>query len=120
MCAISLLAESLPMSRIRISRSVAAILGAAALCLSQVAAAYEKPVKGDPPEFPSEAARAGYDEGKVKVRLTVDPNGEVSHVEVVEASPRRIFDRATVRALSQWRYAAGSSRVVEMDLNYRR
>jgi periplasmic protein TonB len=108
------------MNRIRIPNGVAAILGAAALCLPLLAGAVERPLRGDPPEFPSEAARAGYDEGKVKVRLTVEPSGEVTHVEVVEASPRRVFDRATVRALSQWRYAAGGSRVVEMDLNYRR
>ncbi len=104
----------------RIQKSIAAILGAAALCLPLLAGATEKPVKGDPPEFPSEAARAGYDEGRVKVRLNVDASGEVSRVEVVDANPRRVFDRATVRALSQWRYAAGSARVVEMDLSYRR
>ena len=103
-----------------VSRRVASLLAAAALCLPLAALAAEKPVKGDPPEFPSEAVRAGYDKGLVKVRLTIDPTGEVSRVEVVDASPRRVFDRATVKALSQWRYAAGSGRTVEMDLNYHR
>jgi periplasmic protein TonB len=97
------------------------VIAAVAVSLPLLAAAAEKPVKGDPPEFPSEANRAGFDEGRLKVRLSVEPNGEVNRVEVIDAVPRRVFDRATVRALSQWRYAAtGTPRVLEIDVHYRR
>jgi protein TonB len=98
-----------------------ALLGAAALTLSlPVLAAAEKPVKGDAPDFPTEAVRAGYNEGKVKARVTIEPSGEVSRVEVIDASPRRFFDRSTVRTLSQWRFApASSQRVVDVDVSYR-
>jgi len=92
-----------------------------AVSLPLLVAAAEKPLKGDPPEFPGEANRAGFDEGRLKVRLSVEPGGEVNRVEVIDADPRRVFDRATVRALSQWRYAAsGSPRVLEIDVHYKR
>lgn len=97
------------------------VIGAIAVSLPLLVAAAEKPIKGDPPDFPSEANRAGYDEGQLKVRLSVEPSGEVNRVEVIDATPRRVFDRATVRALSQWRYAAtGSPRVLEIDVHYKR
>src|SRR5688572_13810364 len=56
------------------------------------------------PDFPREASQAGADTGLVKARMTLDSAGGVTRVEVVEANPRRVFDRAVVRALSQWRY----------------
>lgn len=105
----------------RIAKCLLAVLGAVALSVSLPAAASEKPVKGDPPEFPREAHRAGYEEGNLKIRMNVDGSGEVNRVEVVESAPRYVFDRATVRALSQWRYAAtGKPRVVEIDVHYKR
>jgi len=73
------------------------------------------------PEFPREADRAGVNDGKVKARMTIDASGEVTRVEVLEATPRRIFDREVVRALSQWRFAKGAdARAMEVDLEFRR
>jgi protein TonB len=73
------------------------------------------------PEFPREADRAGVNDGKVKARMTIDASGEVTRVEVLEATPRRIFDREVVRALSQWRFAkGGDARAMEVDLEFRR
>jgi protein TonB len=41
-------------------------------------------------------------------------------VDIVEANPRRVFDRAVVRSLSQWRYERGSDgRTVEVDLDFK-
>ena len=62
-------------------------LGALAVSLPLLVAAAEKPIRGDPPEFPSEANRAGFDEGRLKVRLSVEPGGEVNRVEVIGATP---------------------------------
>ncbi len=110
-----------PMISNGIVRRFWTVIGAIAVSLPLLVAAAEKPIKGDPPEFPSEANRAGYDEGQLKVRLSVEPSGEVNRVEVIDATPRRVFDRATVRALSQWRYAAtGTPRVLEIDVHYKR
>ena len=73
------------------------------------------------PEFPREAVQAGAEKGSVKARMTLDGNGNVTRVEVVEANPRRLFDRAVVRALSQWRFNDGpSGRTVETEVDFKR
>jgi len=72
------------------------------------------------PEFPREAISAGAEKGTVKARMTLDGNGNVTRVEVVEANPRRVFDRAVVRALSQWHFSDGpSGRTVETEVEFR-
>ena len=72
------------------------------------------------PEFPTEAMKAGADRGVVKARMTLDGGGNVTHVEIVEAQPRRVFDRAVVLALSQWKFNAGSSgRTYEQEVAFR-
>lgn len=73
------------------------------------------------PEFPREALQAGADFGKVKARMTVDGSGEVSRVEILEATPRRVFDRAVVKTLSQWKFTPGSAgRAVEIEVEFKR
>jgi protein TonB len=73
------------------------------------------------PEFPREAVQAGADKGLVKARMTVDGSGEVVRVEILEANPRRVFDRAVVKTLSQWRFNVGAAgRTVEIDVNFTR
>ena len=73
------------------------------------------------PEFPREAVQAGADKGTVKARMTVDGSGEVVRVEILEAQPRRVFDRAVIKTLSQWRFNSGAAgRTVEIDINFTR
>ena len=73
------------------------------------------------PEFPKEAVQAGIDRGHVKARMTLDASGEVSRVEIVDANPRRVFDRAVIRTLVQWRYNTGdANRAVEVDVDFQR
>jgi len=73
------------------------------------------------PEFPREAVVAGVEKGLVKARMTIDGTGEVTRVEVLESQPRRIFDRAVVKTLSQWRFNTGAAgRLVEIDVNFAR
>lgn len=73
------------------------------------------------PEFPREAIQAGEDEGMVKARMTVDGSGEVTRVEILDARPRRIFDRAVVRTLSQWKFNRGDDgRSVEIEIAFKR
>jgi periplasmic protein TonB len=72
------------------------------------------------PDFPREAQLASVDKGHVKARLTLDATGEVTRVDIVESNPRRVFDRAVVRSLSQWRYeAGGAGRTVEVELDFK-
>jgi protein TonB len=73
------------------------------------------------PDFPREAVVAGVDQGNVRARMTLDASGNVTRVEVLDANPRRVFDRAVVRALSQWRYSDGAAgRTVDMEIAFRR
>ena len=72
-------------------------------------------------EFPREAVQAGADSGKVKARLTIDGSGEVTRVEIVEANPRRVFDRAVTKSLSQWRFNSGdANRQYDISLDFKR
>jgi len=106
----------------RFARSVALAFCVGALSFPALAAPGDAQVvsKVDP-EFPREAVQAGADKGSVKARMTVDGAGEVVRVEILEAQPRRVFDRAVVKTLSQWRFNPGSAgRQVEIDVNFSR
>lgn len=56
-----------------------------------------------PPRYPSDA-RMRRQEGFVKLAFTVTKNGGVTDVEVVEAQPEGVFERAAVQALKGWRF----------------
>lgn len=72
-------------------------------------------------EFPREAVQAGAERGHVKARLTIDQGGEVTRVEILEAQPRRLFDRAVTKSLSQWRFNPGTDgRHYEIDVDFKR
>lgn len=96
------------------------VLACAALLASLGARAELHPVSRVNPEFPREAQAASIDKGHVKAKLTLEASGEVSRVDIVESNPRRVFDRAVVRSLSQWKYEAGSpGRTVEVELDFK-
>ena len=53
--------------------------------------------------------------------MTVDASGEVSRVEILDATPRRLFERVVIRALSQWKFAPGADRrSMEIDIDFHR
>ncbi|MDR7121507.1 TonB family protein [Rheinheimera soli] len=56
------------------------------------------------PKYPVQAARDGL-QGWVKMRFTILEDGSVGEVEVVEAEPKRVFDREAIRALKRWKYS---------------
>jgi len=60
------------------------------------------------PKYPRKAAMAGLS-GWVDIEFDVSIKGEVASPKVVKAKPKRVFDRAAVRALAQWRFAASSA-----------
>ena len=102
-------------------RSISGIILGAVLAAALPAAAQDmRPVHRVDPDFPSEAVKAGASKGKVTARMTLDANGKVTNVEIVDAIPRRLFDRAVQRALSDWRYVEGSNgRVVEVEIAFK-
>lgn len=55
------------------------------------------------PKYPIQAARDGK-EGWVRLSFTINEIGGVEDVEVIEAEPKRIFDKEAKRALRKWKY----------------
>ncbi|WJG08346.1 energy transducer TonB [Aliiglaciecola sp. LCG003] len=55
------------------------------------------------PKYPVQAARDGK-EGWVILSFTINEVGGVDDVEVIDADPKRIFDREAKRALKKWKY----------------
>jgi protein TonB len=56
-----------------------------------------------PPDYPPEAARDGI-QGWVKLQFTIGTDGRPKDIEVLEADPKRVFDRNAKRALRKWVY----------------
>lgn len=55
------------------------------------------------PDYPKEAARHQI-EGWVEVEFTVGVDGTVSGVSVLDAKPRRMFEKSAVQAIKQWTF----------------
>lgn len=85
----------------------AAVSMLAGLSAAPAVAQERELVEAEAPEFPRAAERREI-EGHVVVRYNVSAEGTVSDVEVVEATPAGIFERAVMRALENWRYVAAA------------
>jgi len=77
------------------------------------------PIERVEPVYPREAIRDNISSGKVVARLQVDEKGLVTNVTIVEANPRRVFDREVIRALSQWKFQPEGDRyIAEIEINF--
>jgi bla regulator protein BlaR1 len=65
------------------------------------------------PKYPIKAAQEKI-EGSVVLKFDVTANGSVKNVEVVNAKPAYVFDKAAVVALQQWKYSAVGHRVEDV------
>ncbi len=71
------------------------------------------------PVYPREAIKDNIAGGKVVARLQVDEKGHVTNVTIVEANPRRVFDREVIRALSQWKFKPEGDRyIAEIEITF--
>jgi len=77
------------------------------------------PLERVEPVYPREAITDNISNGKVVARLQVDEKGLVTSVTIVEANPRKVFDREVIRALSQWKFKPEGDRyIAEIEITF--
>jgi TonB family protein len=78
------------------------------------------PIAREAPGFPREAIAQGLSYGNVKARLTVDAQGRVASVDIVETT-HRAFDRVVRESLAHWQFEPGASgRTTTVDVAFTR
>ncbi|MFG6466796.1 energy transducer TonB [Roseateles sp. BYS87W] len=98
-------------------RSAVALALVAAASLAHADA---KVLKKVAPEYPAEAVKKNISSGSVRAKIAIAGDGKVSNVDVVEAEPKRVFDRAAVDALSQWKFeGTGAPQTHEVKLVFK-
>jgi len=76
-------------------------------------------VHREDPAFPREAITEGITSGTVKVRLSIAGDGTVSGVTITEAQPRKVFDKAVIRALKRRQFeSTGTPQTVETEVAF--
>ena len=56
-----------------------------------------------PPQYPERAAQRGI-EGRVLIEFTISKRGSVKDAKVIAYEPSKIFNKAALKAVSQWKY----------------
>lgn len=71
------------------------------------------------PRYPTAAMRSNQ-EGWVDVQLTVNADGAVSDVSVVDSQPAHVFDRSAIDAVSRWEFKPAMRNGEPMTVTLRR
>ena len=61
------------------------------------------PIVRVPPTYPRGPKQAGL-EGYVTMAVTIQPDGTVFNVSVIESNPKRLFDKAAIAAMKRWKF----------------
>lgn len=56
-----------------------------------------------PPQYPEKAMQRGI-EGRVLIEFTISKGGTVKNPKVIAYEPSKIFNKAALKAVSQWKY----------------
>lgn len=56
-----------------------------------------------PPQYPERALQRGI-EGRVLIEFTISKSGSVTDPKVIAAEPSKIFNKAALKAVRQWKY----------------
>jgi TonB family protein len=84
-------------------------------------ATYATPVSRSAPAFPPAAAAQGIHHGTVRARLEINASGYVTHVDLLQSDPPRVFDQEAIRTLQRWRFNSGADgRTYDAELEFRR
>jgi len=71
------------------------------------------------PGFPAKAYREGYRNGRVVLGYTVNADGTVGNIEVLNALPVQVFTRTATNALASWRFApTGTSEQRQVEFRF--
>ena len=66
------------------------------------------------------AIKAQIEKGSVVARLQIDEKGNVTEVTIVSADPPRVFDRAVIDALKDWKFSAeGEKYIAEIEIGFK-
>jgi TonB family protein len=74
------------------------------------------------PGYPLQAFRDGHRNGQVTVAYTVQPDGAVTDVRVLDARPAVVFNRAATSMVADWRFvpdSAPQARQIAIDYDAR-
>jgi protein TonB len=64
-----------------------------------------KVVASEQPKFPKNAGLDGVTSGMVTAQVYIEPDGSVSKVEILKATPKKYFEKAVIAAALRWRYS---------------
>ncbi len=101
----------LPIPNLTLSTSVSAMsipvpgvmAPAAPVAVQQSQDTMAIPLFRQEPRYPNRALRLGK-QGYVVLAFSINESGRVSDIEVLEANPRRLFEKEAIRALKKWKY----------------
>lgn len=105
---ISIQAQSMPsLSNVQVASAQAAPAAAPAVASAAPASMGQDseviPLNEVLPEYPDSARRRGI-EGHVRLGFTINAQGRVENIEVLEASPSNVFNLSARRAAARWRF----------------